>query len=232
MGMKLIFVHGAGNTGLVWHYQTEYFTGSEAVTLRGHPDDRPCASIDEYAEWLHQYIRRQDYSQLVIAGHSMGGAVAQMYALTYPDNVKALILVDTGARLRVRPDFLKLLEDGLEAPTDWLKNAVEPAYSRVAPEVRKKVIEGVVKVGVAVQLNDFRCCDRFDIMDKVSQITVPTLVICGTDDDMTPVKYSQYLADKIAGAKLVVVEGGTHYCLLEKHVEVNRAIEEFVNGLR
>jgi pimeloyl-ACP methyl ester carboxylesterase len=68
-------------------------------------------------------------------------------------------------------------------------------------------------------------------MDKVNQITAPTLVICGSEDDMTPVKYSQYLVNKIIGAKLVVVEGGSHHCLLEKPVEVNRAIEEFLKNL-
>ena len=229
--MKLIFIHGAGNTGLVWHYQTEHFTDSEAINLPGHSKGKLCTSVDQYAEWLHQYVRRKGHSQLVIAGHSMGGAVAQAYALSYPQDLRALILIDTGARLRVRPDFLKLLEDGIDAPSEWLKNIVEPPYSRVAPEVTEKIVNGVVKVGVAAQLNDFSCCDKFDIMDKVSQIIVPTLVICGTEDDMTPVKYSQYLVNKITGAKLVIIEGGSHHCFLEKPVEVNRAIEEFLKRL-
>ncbi|MCJ7514626.1 MAG: alpha/beta hydrolase [Dehalococcoidia bacterium] len=229
--MKLIFIHGAGNTGLVWHYQTKYFTDSEAINLPGHPEGKPCTSVDEYVEWLHQYVQCKGYSQIVIAGHSMGGAVAQMYALSYPQNVKAVILVDTGARLRVRPDFLNQLEDGIGASSEWLKNMVEPPYNRVAHEVREKVISKVTEVGAAVHLNDYRCCDKFDIMDKVSHITVPTLVICGTEDDMTPVKYSQYLVNKIIGARLVIVEGGTHLCHLEKPAEVNRAIEEFLSSL-
>jgi pimeloyl-ACP methyl ester carboxylesterase len=68
-------------------------------------------------------------------------------------------------------------------------------------------------------------------MDKVHHIEVPTLVICGTDDDMTPVKYSQYLASKIAGARLAIFEGGSHLVFLEKPDEVNRAIEDFLRGL-
>jgi pimeloyl-ACP methyl ester carboxylesterase len=229
--MKLIFVHGAGNTGLVWHYQTKYFTDSEAINLPGHPEGKPCASVDEYAEWLHQYIQRKGYSQVVVAGHSMGGAVAQMYVLSYPQDVKAVILVDTGARLRVKQDFLKLLEQGIGAPSEWLKKIVELSYTRVDREVREKVINKVLEVGTAVQLSDFRCCDKFDIMDQVNQIAVPTLVICGSKDDMTPVKYSQYLVDKIPRARLVIVEGGMHLCHLEKPAEVNRAIEEFLKGL-
>jgi pimeloyl-ACP methyl ester carboxylesterase len=229
--MKLIFVHGAGNTGLVWHYQTEYFADSEAISLPGHPEGKACTSIDQYAERLHQYVHSNGHSQLIIAGHSMGGAVAQIYALNHPQDVKALILIGTGARLRVRPAFLKSLEDGTSAPVGWLKNIVEPPYSRVAPEVREKVINGVITVGATVQLNDFRCCDKFDIMDKVNQIAVPTLVICGTEDDMTPVKYSQYLVNKIIGARLVVIEGGSHHCFLEKPLEVNGVLEDFLKSL-
>jgi pimeloyl-ACP methyl ester carboxylesterase len=229
--MKLIFVPGAGNTGLVWHYQTQYFTDSEAISLPGHPEGKPCTSIDQYAEWLNQYIRGKSHSQIVIAGHSMGGAVAQVYALNYPQDVKALILIDTGARLRVRPEFLKLLEDGIDAPAEWLKNLIEPLFSRVAPEVREEVINGMVTVGVAVQLNDFRCCDKFDIMEIVNRIAVPTLVICGTEDDVAPLKYSQYLVNKIAGARLVVIDGGSHHCFLEKPLAVNGAIEEFLKSL-
>jgi len=229
--MKLIFIHGAGNTGLVWHYQAEYFADSDAISLPGHTQGKHCTSIDDYVEWLHRYVQGKGYSQPVLVGHSMGGAVAQMYALKYPADIKGLILVGTGARLRVRPDFLRLLEVSVGAPDGWVKSMLEPLYSRVAAEVREKVIDKVVEVGAAVQLNDFRCCDKFDIMDKVQQIEVPTLIICGTEDEMTPVKYSQYLANKITGARLAIFEGGSHLVFLEKPGEVNRAIEDFLRGL-
>jgi pimeloyl-ACP methyl ester carboxylesterase len=229
--MKLIFIHGAGDTGLVWHYQTRHFADSEAISLLGHPEGKLCSSIEDYAEWLYQYVLDKGYSELVLAGHSMGGAIAQMYALNYPQDVKGLILIGTGARLRVRSDFLSLVEAGIEAPSTWIKNLVEPFYSRVDLAVREKVINKVAEVGAAVQFNDFRCCDKFDIMDRVHQIAVPTLVICGAEDDMTPVKYSRYLANKIAGARLAIFEGGSHFVFMEKPEEVNQAIGEFLCGL-
>ena len=229
--MKLIFIHGAGNTGLLWHYQTEYFAGSEAINLPGHHGGKACTSIDEYAQWFHRYVGREEHSPLAIAGHSLGGAIALRYTLSYPEAVKALILIGTGARLRVRPDLLKILEDSIDTPERWLKELAEPPYGRVAPDVTEKILNGMAKVGPAVQLNDFLCCDRFDIMEEVSQVSVPTLVISGTEDNMTPVKYARYLADKIAGAEMVIIEGATHYCHLEKPVEVNREIEEFLNKL-
>lgn len=229
--MKLIFVHGAGNTGLAWQYQTQYFTNSEAVSLPGHPEGKPCTSIDDYAGWLRQYILDRDYSNVVLVGHSMGGAVAQRYALRYPESIEGIVLIGTGARLKVRPEFLNALEAGTQHSPAWLKGFVEPLYRRVASELKTRVIEKVVEVGARVQLNDFRCCDSFDIMDEVRQIEIPTLVICGAEDDMTPVKYSQYLADKINGARLVIIEGSTHLAFMEKPEEVNQAIEEFLRSL-
>jgi len=54
---------------------------------------------------------------------------------------------------------------------------------------------------------------------------------CSTDDNLTPVKYNQYLANKIAGARLVVIDGGTHFVFIEKPDEVNRAIDKFLQTL-
>jgi pimeloyl-ACP methyl ester carboxylesterase len=88
-----------------------------------------------------------------------------------------------------------------------------------------------LRIGPAVLLSDFLCCDRFDIMDRVPEIKVPTLVIVGTQDEMTPVKYAQYLANKIPGSKLVIIEGATHSVATEKPDEVNEAIKEWREGL-
>jgi len=157
--------------------------------------------------------------------------VAQTYALKYPQDVKALVLIGTGARLRVRPDFLSLIKGCIGRPPEHIKGIIEPLYGTVEPWLRNQVIEKVAEVGARVQLNDFQCCDKFDIMDKIQSIKAPTLVICGTQDDMTPVKYSQYLADKIKGSKLVIIEGATHMVFMEKPREVNEAIEQFLRGL-
>jgi pimeloyl-ACP methyl ester carboxylesterase len=229
--MKLIFIPGAGNTGLVWHYQAKHFPEADALTLPGHPEGQFRTSIEGYADWVHDYVLQHKYSSPVIAGHSMGGGVAQTYALKYPKDVKALVLIGTGARLRVRPDFLNLIQAGIDQPPDYVKGFLEPMYGTVEPWLRDRVIEKIAEVGARVQLNDFQCCDKFDIMDKIESIKLPTLIICGTQDDMTPVKYSQYLASKIEGSRLVIIEGATHMVFMEKPQEVNKSIEDFLSSL-
>lgn len=228
--MKLFFIPGSGSGKEAWLYQTEYFTGSEAVALPGHPEGEPCSSVEEYTEWLRDYIREQQYPEVVLIGHSLGGAVAQLYGLKYGDEVKALVLSGTGARLRVHPDTLALVRNMIGDEVAWRKYVAE-GLSTIDPRVGKVMAEARIKVGPAVLLNDFLCCDKFDIIGEVTNIKLPTLAICGSDDEMTPVKYTQYLAAKIEGAWEVIIEGATHGLPREKPEEYNQAIERFLASL-
>jgi len=228
--MKLLFVPGSGRGKQAWFYQARYFKGSEAIALPGHPDGKPCSSVDEYVEWLHDYIRKQGYKDVVLVGHSLGGAVAQLYALKYGNELKALVLIGTGARLRVHPDILQTLRGMIGNKAAWRKY-VEDEVASLEPKVRQVLVAERMRIGPAVALNDFLCCDKFDIMDRVQNIKVPTLVICGSQDEMTPPKFSRYLADKIGGAQLVIIDGAPHGVTREKPKEVNQAIESFVASL-
>ncbi|MFC2022318.1 alpha/beta fold hydrolase [Chloroflexota bacterium] len=228
--MRLLFIPGSGSGKEAWVYQTEYFTDSEAIALPGHPDGEPCHSVDEYVEWLRAYIHQQQYQDVVLVGHSLGGAIAQLYGLKYGDEVKALVLVGTGARLRVSPDILASMEGMIGDEIAWRK-WVEDVYSSATPKFRQAAMEAKIRIGPAVRLSDLLCCDKFDIMDRVHTIKLPTLVLCGSEDEMTPVKYTKYLADKIEGVHQVIIDGASHAVASEKPEEVNQAIESFLAGL-
>ena len=228
--MNLLFIPGAGCGKQAGKCQTEYFSGSEAIALPGHPEGRPCSSIDGYVEWLHDYIYHQQYQDVVLVGHSMGGAVAQLYGLKYGDEVKALVLIGTGARLRVLPDWLKAVEEMVTDEAAWIKYLAE-RHRSTAPEIRQFVIEERMRIGPAVMLNDLLGCDKFDIMDRVHNIKLPTLVICGSDDELAPVKYTHYLASKIEAARELIVNGTGHWVQTEKPRKVNQAIDSFLASL-
>ena len=109
--MRLVFIHGSGGTSRVWKYQTEHFTGSVAITLPGHPDGPPCESIEGAASWLRSELARQGgAAPLLLVGHSLGGAIALQYALDHGDEVAGIVLVGSGARLRVHPATLEALD--------------------------------------------------------------------------------------------------------------------------
>ncbi|MBN1856121.1 MAG: alpha/beta hydrolase [Dehalococcoidia bacterium] len=244
--MKLVFIHGSGETGVVWSHQTDHFADAEAPNLPGHlSDGKPRSTVEEYSAWLHGYISKKGYSKPVLAGHSLGGAIVLQYALDYPEEVGGLILVGTGAKLRVAPHVLEAIEKGIENPDSWLAEFIEPQLRSIVDrvvefatretgmdsELRREILHETAMVGARVQVNDFRACDRFNVIDRLKEITAPTLVLSGSWDVLTPPKYGAFLAEHISGALYEEIEGGTHHFFAEKPKPTNKAIEAFLKTL-
>ncbi|MDD5311734.1 MAG: alpha/beta hydrolase [Dehalococcoidia bacterium] len=229
--MKLIFIHGSGSYGAIWRLQTDCFKDADALDLPGHPQGRLCGSVEEYVDWLHEYIRNKGYKDAVLAGHSLGGGIVLAYALKYPQDLKGIITVGSGARLRVMPALLEAIRDKLDDTQGWLNELVVPLYATIDVSIRDMMLAKLAAIGPAAQLNDFLCCDKFDIMQHVSLIKVPALAIVGDNDTMTPVKYSQYLVKNMPDCRMTLVEGATHLAFLEKPGEVNRAIQKFLKEI-
>jgi len=229
--MKLIFLHGSGAYGGVWRYQTEYFTDSDGVNLPGHLQGQILNSVEEYVDWLREYVRGKGYRDVVLVGHSLGGAIALMYAIKYPQELKGIVIIGSGARLRVHPMYLTALEEAIKGGNlqEWYQQMV--AGHRLTPEdYQREALEKRKDIGPAVMLSDFLCCDKFDIMDRVQEIKLPALIICGELDMMTPVKYANYLGTKLTNSRVVIIPQATHLVFAEKPEAVNDAIEDFVKG--
>ncbi|MGP3667807.1 MAG: alpha/beta fold hydrolase [Candidatus Bathyarchaeota archaeon] len=225
----IVFIHGAGGNQKIWINQVQHFKNSLAINLPGHDGGGGKRSIDEYVEYVKHFLDEKSLKEVVLVGHSMGGAIAQMFALKYPNYLKALVLVCTGARLRVLPEILKLIKESYGKAVELIVNM---AFSRSTSQtIKKQFIEELLKVKPEVVYGDFEACDKFDIMDQIANIKVKTLIICGSEDVLTPVKYSKYLNEKIANSVLRIVEGSGHMVMLEKPKEFNRTLEEFLNLL-
>ena len=174
-------------------------------------------------------LRSLNIERCFIAGHSMGGAIALTLALTRPEAVKGLILVGTGAKLKVMPDFL---EGILRDKEGTLKQITEVAFGRNTPPAMKESgLKEMMKCEARTIYNDYYACDHFDLMDSVSDIKTPALIICAGSDLMTPPKYSEYLNWKIKDSKIELIEGVGHMMMLERPAVLNKAIEGFVSGL-
>lgn len=233
-GPPLVCVHGAGGAGDVWTRQLEGLAGIARVIapdLPGHGpgDGLGRQSVDAYADWLAAFLDALDLARPVLAGHSMGGAIAQTLALGRPGRLAGLVLVATGARLRVLPRLLELLG---ERPPEGRDLVGELSYARTTPRERVAVADRVLgETAPLVTLGDFLACDRFDVMARLEEVRIPTLVVAGVEDRLTPVKYGRRLAATIPGARLVEIEAAGHFPQLEQPDLVNRAIGEFLASL-
>ena len=226
-----MFVHGAGEVSGVWHYQVRDFAGSDAVSLPGHPQGEVCSSIEEYAAWLDNYTRERNYNDVVLVGHSAGGAVILTCALRSPKRYKGLILIGAGAKFRPLHETIAALERAVQGDDlEWRRSFVEK-YRLVDAKIREVLIEKRVSLGPSVQLNDLLCCSRFDVRGMLKEIKLPSLIICGRDDIQTPPEYSQYLATNIEYSELIIIEGATHQVMLEKPTQVNKAIEGLITKI-
>jgi pimeloyl-ACP methyl ester carboxylesterase len=89
-----------------------------------------------------------------------------------------------------------------------------------------------VELGPEVQLNDLLACDQFDVMDQLGKINLPTQVLCGSEDKVTPVKYANYLTEHMQNARETVIPGATHFVQMEEYKMVNEEIEHFMASLK
>lgn len=161
----------------------------------------------------------------------MGSAIALTLALERPEQVLALALLGSAARLRVNPALL----EAAASPATYLgavEKVVQWSFSRGAPEnLRRLVGRRLAEAGASVLHGDFVACDAFDASDWLGRIGCPTLVLCGAEDRMTPLHVSQALAEAIPGAFLQVIAGAGHMVMLEKPQEVADALGKFMRSL-
>lgn len=222
----LIFIHGAGNTSYTWYNQIS-ITGPNyyqlALDLPGHgrSNGDGYSEIEKYSEFMYSFINTLGFEHVVLSGHSMGGAIVQDFALRYPSKLKKAILIGTGAKLRVAKEVLENTKKGY-------------SYSHYAysPKTDKELINLAEKefslTDPMVRYNDFIACDNFNVMDKIKMINTDTLIIVGRDDQLTPIKYAEFLNREIKNSELKIIDDAGHNVMWEKPEEVNLTIKSFL----
>jgi pimeloyl-ACP methyl ester carboxylesterase len=227
----VLFIHGAGGGQYTWSYQKGFFEkqfNPIIIELPGHGESggEGEEEIGRYAEHVHSFLKTLGLSKVFLIGHSMGGAIVQTMALTHPELIKGIVLVGTGARLRVLPLILNGIKDNFE---ETVRKINQLSYSRKAPPVFiERGISGMMRCRPEVLYGDYLACDRFDLMNEVEKIDLPTLVLCGDEDELTPVKYSQFIHSRIKGSKLEILPNAGHMVMMESPDAFNEKIREFM----
>ncbi|MGQ9646207.1 MAG: alpha/beta fold hydrolase [Thermodesulfobacteriota bacterium] len=229
----VVFIHGAGGGQYTWGYQKAFFKGRFnpiILELPGHgaSEGEGEAEIGKYAEHVHAFLNALGLSKVFLVGHSMGGAITQTVALKHPEVLKGIVLVGTGAKLRVLPLILNGIRTNFE---ETVRKITELAYSRKTPrEMIDRGVADMMQCRPEILYGDFLACDRFDLMSEVEKIELPALIISGNEDELTPVKYAQFLHSRLKRSKLEVLPGAGHMVMMEAAEPFNEKIGAFLSN--
>ena len=231
----ILFIHGSGGNSGVWQKLMGELSGEHtclAVDLPGHGESggEGRGTIREYTLFIRDFLDGLGIGKVVLGGHSMGGGIVQDFSLQYPAKAGALLLIGTGARLRVMPEILDLMR---KTASGEIPAKFEPwgFAQNAAPEVIAEGEQEWAKTGSRARYHDFLACDQFDIMGELEKIRHPALIVCGKEDRLTPVKYSEFLQKKMAGSRMAVIEGAGHMVMLEAPKQLAREITEFLASI-
>lgn len=226
--MTLLFLHGAGFTGEVFAGVASAFPGSHAPDLPGHLRSGEPESIPEFAAFVTAYVREHDLHDVVLCGHSMGGAIAIETALSGEIPLTALVLLGSGARLRVAPAFLQGLQTDFSATA---RTIAEYFFAESTPQRVDWAVHSMERVGPDQMLRDFRACDAFDALERLGGVRPPVLALTGEVDRMTPPKYAQVLADRVPQGQARIIAGAGHLLMVERPAETIEEIRTFLSGV-
>ncbi len=227
----VLFIHGAGGGQYTWSYQKTFFEkrfNPVLLELPGHgaSEGNGEEEIVRYAEHVTSFLKALGLSKVFLVGHSMGGAITQTVALKHPEVLKGIVLVGTGAKLKVLPLILNGIRTNFE---ETVRKITELAYCRNTPrEMIDRGVTDMMRCRPEVLYGDFLACDRFDIMDEVEKIDLPALIICGNEDELTPVKYAQFLHGRLKRSKLEILPRAGHMVMMEAAEPFNEKVGAFI----
>ena len=230
----IIFIHGSGGSSATWFMQLRGLSDDFhiiALELNGHgksPDRSEDNTTESYLTDIKEIVTQ--YEEPVLAGHSMGGALSQLFALKHPEMISGIILIGTGAKLRVAPLIFDMLENNFEGYVDAAGSYM--FHEKTSLELIEASKIEIRKCKPSVISRDFSACDNFNIMEVLSDISLPSLILVGQQDLMTPVKYSEYLHEKLPNSTLHVIENAGHSVMLEQHRQFNEYIKDWMSTLQ
>ena len=238
---SILLIHGSGVSAACWVNQLLSLSPAFRVTaidLPGHgkSDPIPHASIDAYADTVAKLVEALGLGRVVVAGHSLGGAVALALAARQRNVVTGLVLLASCAKL-----------PPVDNPGErWLAYLPGPLRRILFFSMAQKLLfaPGVPSRAISLGMQELRSCraetilqdveaaKAMDLTQEATRLDVPALIMCGSRDRLTPLAASEHLAALIPRSRLSIVEGAGHMLLLEVPERVNYEIVDFARSLR
>lgn len=245
-GPALLLVHGFPLDRTLWAHQVAALAGWRRIApdLRGlGASDTPPDGygVAGYADDLARLLDRLRVKRAVVAGLSMGGYVAFELLRRHRERVAGLILVDTRADAddpetrAARDETIRLAETaGVHAVAErLLPRILGLSTQQTQPQVVERVREMMARAPLPGVIGALRAMkERPDSTPLLGEIDVPTLVVVGREDEMTPPAVAKAMTDAIPSAAMTVIPGAGHLSPLEAPIAVTRVCAEFLEAMR
>ena len=238
----VVMVHGAAFDHSVWQWQSRYLAHHGFAVLapdlpaHGRSPGAVRDSVGALADWVVALLDAAGLARAAVVGHSMGSLVALEAARAFPQRVSRLALIGASVPMPVGEAFLAAAADDAPAAFDM---EVVWGHARGAV-LAQSPVPGTALLGTSRAVNgrarpgvlhaDLRACQSYQPpMESIRALAVPTLVLAGRRDQMTPFKAGRALASEIPGARFVALDAG-HSMMSEAPRETLAALRDFLSG--
>lgn len=244
--IPIIFLHGFPFDKSMWQGQLDYLKSSSRVIaydIRGFgasKDEESVFSMDLFTDDLIAFMDSLAIEKATLCGLSMGGYIALNAVKRFPTRFSALILCDTQCIADTPEVFEKRANTIVEIQKDGVAMFNEAFIKSVLHEDSFNTkLELVEQLRTVVNANSARIltmgltalAERSETCSSLSKIAIPTLIICGRADVVTPLAESQAMNQNIKGSTLCVIEHAGHVSNLEQPIEFNKVLHGFVTNL-
>jgi 3-oxoadipate enol-lactonase len=244
--VPIIFIHGFPFDKSSWQPQMAFFQDTHraiAYDIRGFGTSgagEEKASMYLFADDLVKFMDALEIDKAIVCGLSMGGYILMNAMQRYPQRFEAIILSDTQciadseeAKAKRQKTILDIKESGLSSFSEGFVNAI---FSQTALENENKWVAEIKKIIISTPVEIITgtlsaLAERSETCSSLAAIDIPTLILCGREDKVTPVAQSEQLHREIATSTLHIIDKAGHVSNLEQPDEFNAQILNFISQI-
>ena len=232
-GLAAICLHGSGADGVVWSYQLSRLSRYYKIIIpdlpgHGRSGGMALSSVDEYSAWLDRFTDELGIKSFFLFGHSFGGAIVQEHARAHADKIAGLVLAGTGTSFNLSRIYRELCGRGFDLSMDF--NGLSESDLSKLPGCFRQGYEMLRKISNKALHADLLAAGCFDSSEWISSIDLPSLIIWGSQDIITPREQPEMLARCLPNSKLCIINGAGHVVMVNARDKFNALVKSFMDS--
>jgi pimeloyl-ACP methyl ester carboxylesterase len=230
--LVLLLLHGAGGSHLIWPQALRQLPGHRVIALdlpgHGRSDGWGRRLVSHYAAAVMAFTQALNISEVIVIGHSLGGAIALDLAYNFPETIRGLVGIGVAARMRVGPALLQAWLKSPEKATAFINSHGFFTGDIKLHNLNRAQFQAA---GPVTTYGDFLACNHFDCRSSLVKVPVPALILSGSADRLIPPLYAEALATGLPRGRFTRLEAAGHYAMLERADEVASLVIDFIGEI-